>query len=203
MPRIIRKRRNKVPTAELLERRRKWNPKGYKTWIDPYPYILGTRPEKMVYAYLMQLGIAFNYQTFHQVVIPELEFNKWYRPDFIIPSLKLIIEVQGAYWHSQPDQIESDALKQTLMSQNGWKVVAWWDYEIEQGVHNLAMTVPGLSNYSGPRRGEVITEHKEYRDDSAGIRTVNRNRTDYANHVARVKTRSTRSKTAGLSYAVR
>jgi len=203
MPRVIRKRRTRVKTAELQERARRWTPKGWKGFIDPYPYILGTRPEKMVYAYLMGIGIPFNYQTYLQVKIPELDINKFYRPDFIIPSLKLVIEVQGAYWHSQPQQIEQDAIKQGLYRASGYKVVAWWDFEIEMGVHLLASQVPGLYNYSGPRVGEVITEHKEYRDDSAGVRKANALRTDYSKHVARIKTRSTRSKSVGLSYVAR
>ena len=202
MPKILAKRKRPLKSSERIERNRAWRVTGYGEFIDPYPHIMGTLPEKKVYAYLMQNGIAFNYQTYLHTVIPEIGFDKWYRPDFIIPSLKIIIEVQGAYWHSTPEAQKDDAFKQAIFEYLGWKVLTWWDYEIEyKSVAELATEDPRLAYYTGKRVGEVITEHKEYRDDSAGIRKVNSLRSDYAKKTAKIKQRSTRKKSI-VSYGV-
>jgi len=168
---------------------------------------MGTEPEKKVYAYLMQTGIPFYYQTMVDVSIPGIDLIKWARPDFVIPSYKIVIEVQGAYWHSTAEQMDEDATKHALYEMAGYKVLTWWDYELAyQHPAELAMReAPEIGYYTGPRVGEVITEHKEYIDDSAGIRTLNTERKDWFNSRATIKTRkksTTRSKGV-LSYEPR
>src|SRR5689334_1344272 len=74
----------------------------HREWVDPFPAVPGTRPEKMVYAQLMFRGFDFQFIPLFHVNLPLLKISKDYRPDFIIPSMKIIIEVQGVYWHSMP-----------------------------------------------------------------------------------------------------
>ena len=63
-----------MPNARIKVRRsRRKAPGKYRLnkseWIDPYPGIPGTEPEKRVFAMLMRLGIYFIYQG----QVPEFE----------------------------------------------------------------------------------------------------------------------------------
>lgn len=166
-------------------KRRKATRDGYYTpnvfsWIDPFPEVHGTVPEKMVYAELTRNGIPFLFLNDIHFQIPEIELDKTYQADFVIPSLKLIIEVQGAYWHSKPDAIESDAFKFAVYEATGYKVLAWWDYDIIAGVDDLFLQEPllvanmRLNNSNPSTELPVISRVKQ--DTSKGIRTLNSRR---------------------------
>ena len=88
------------------------------TFIDPYPWIPGTLPEKMVYAELSKRNVPFIFQAdwFEEVTSkmdPEDRFAlvqiHEIAPDFLLPAFKTVIEVQGEYFHSQPDTMAHDA----------------------------------------------------------------------------------------------
>lgn len=174
MPRRVDRVRRPLTSAERRERsRRRRVVSG--AWVDPFPTIMGTRPEKIVYAQLMYRGINFYFQSMLLVNLPLLKISKEYRPDFILPDQKIIIEVQGIYFHSKPDTIESDAYKQALYNLMGYKVLAWWDYEIEENVIDLFIKEPLLANLTG-RGGRIKTKHDKSIDDLKGLRTTNRRR---------------------------
>lgn len=174
MPRIVKRHRQ---TREVAYRLRKSSTRGYKGYFDHYFGILGTKPEKMVYAELSMRAIPFWFQNEVTFAIPELQLVKDYRPDFAIPSLKIIIEVQGSYWHSKPDQIEADAYKAAVYQTLGWTVLLWWDYEIEANLQALFSAEPLFAPY--PRRtentksSETSNGRKVIRDDTKGIKTLN------------------------------
>ena len=92
-----------------------------------------TRPEAMVYNYLVRMQVPFVFQ-YEFPEIPETEEGESFRPDFYLPDFNLIIEVQGAYWHTQPDTHERDLNKAAKMQMVGKKVIWWWDWEIEQNL---------------------------------------------------------------------
>lgn len=148
----------------------------HRQWVDPYPQILGTRPEKIVYAQLMMRGINFYYQSMLLVNLPLLQISKEYRPDFILPDQKIIIEVQGVYFHSKPEAIESDAYKQALYNLMGYTVLAWWDYDIEANVVDLFIKEPLLAGIAYGGGGRVVTSNDKTIDDLKGLRTTNRRR---------------------------
>lgn len=146
-------------------------------WHDPYPDVLGTKPEKILFARLMVMQIPFIFQGYTTINIPELDFIKDYRPDFIIPGLNLIIQVQGAYFHSLPAAIEQDAYVQALYQMMGFRVNNWWDFEIESNLDALFAADPQLARYAGATGGRIIQAGKQsYKDDLKGLRTRNRNR---------------------------
>lgn len=178
MPRLFIRRKDPLTTDERITRASRYRVYRAGEWIDPFPEIVGTRPEKMVYAELSKRQIPFIYQSFIRFNIPEFSFDKWYRPDFVIPDAKIIIEVQGFYWHSQPDQIEKDAFRFAIFQQQGYKVLAWWDFEIESDLQRLMASDPALLRLSG-RGGRIYTGNERIIDDSAGIRSANQARTDY------------------------
>jgi len=179
MPRLTTKRKGRLSTEVRAERSAvKRYRKG--TWIDPYPWVQGTLPEKMVYAELSRRGIRFAFQNEINFAIPEIDFNKMYRPDIAIPDLKLIIEVQGSYWHSQEKAIEDDAYKFAVYETTGWRVIVWWDFDIVNRLQELVASEPLIASRSPELANTGTTEYifstKRVIDDAKGIKTMNYNR---------------------------
>lgn len=148
-------------------------------FIDPFPEVHGTLPEKMVYAKLSFLGIPFLFLNDVTINIPEIAFLKDYQADFIIPDLKIIIEVQGAHWHSMPATIDADAYKFALYQTMGYKPLAWWDYEIISDIDKLVFNEPALYAYARPnglQSKELPVVKRTKVDTSKGIRTLNERR---------------------------
>ena len=150
-------------------------------WVDPFPEMHGTVPEKMVYAELTRRNIPFLFLNDINFVIPELDFNKWYQADFVIPSLRIIIEVQGAYWHSKPEALEADAFKLAVYESTGWKALAWWDFDILDHLQQLFFDSPELTAATAPtfnfgRSAELPVQRRTKVDTSKGIRTLNQRR---------------------------
>lgn len=173
MPRILNKRKVPFTSAQLKERALKTRVVRTGVWIDPYPEVYGTKPEKMVYAELVRRGIPFQYVPNINTGIPDLEVNQWFKPDFVIPQFKLIIEVQGAYWHTQPDKIESDSLRFALFEMAGYRVLPWWDYDIEERLQELFALEPELRTFSG---NAVSPGRSTFNDDLKGLRSSNAKR---------------------------
>ena len=81
-------------------------------WIDPFPQIPGTEPEKRIFAALVKRKVYFIFQG----QIPEFEkggtnyFMKpvGYKPDFVLPEYKLIIDPFSPFHHSQPKAVLRD-----------------------------------------------------------------------------------------------
>ena len=152
--------------------------RGYKEWVDPFPEVHGTKPEKMVYAALTQAGIQFYFLNDIAFSDPYIDFFKEYQADFIIPSVKVIIEVQGAYWHSKPETIESDAYKFAVYESFGYTSLAWWDYEIMTNLADLLassgilLSAPRSLIFAG-NSGELTPIKRTKVDTSQGIRTLN------------------------------
>lgn len=149
-------------------------------WVDPFPEVHGTLPEKMVYAELSRLGIPFLFLNDISFAIPELELVKEYQVDFVFPSIKMIVEVQGAYFHSMQKTIEADAYKMAIYETTGWQVRAWWDYEIIAGVQQLVMNEPLLLSIitrpGSTLSSEMAVQKRTKVDTSQGIRTMNARR---------------------------
>lgn len=205
MPRLIRYNPNRYDRQEQVDRSKTFRVRGYKRWIDPYPEVHGTRPEKMVYEQLVRRGIKFYFLNDFTYTIPEIDFIKEYQTDFVLPDQKIIIEVQGAYWHSKPSAIESDAFKLAVYQSAGWHVLAWWDFDIEEDINKLFRTEPLLSSYGYINLSlstELAPVSRKKQDTSQGIRTLNTKRAlrvSYRKKAVSVKKR----KTKGLyTYAV-
>lgn len=169
---MVRVLKRRIPLTPKLraERAKKYQVTRYGVWIDPYPEVKGTRPEKMVYSELMKRGIDFQFQLWWRPTF-QLESNEWFRPDFFLPGLNMIIEVQGAYWHSKPEQIEKDAFKMALYEMSGIKVVAWWDYDIETRLQSLFDEVPELWTRNKPLR--IAPQNESGIDDTLANKAIN------------------------------
>jgi G:T-mismatch repair DNA endonuclease (very short patch repair protein) len=203
MPRYI-NRRIRLTTEERSIRSLTQRAPRNQGFFDPFPWVHGTLPEKMVYAELSRRGIKFLFLNDLTFTIPEIDFNKQYQADFVLPDHKLIIEVQGAYWHSMEKTIEADAFKFAVYEMTGWKVLAWWDYEIIARLQELIAAEPILAGYApatiGAGSSELPVKSRKKQDTSKGIRTLNQKRGQrnaYKREAATIKTK----KTAGRKNA--
>ncbi len=98
-----------------------------------------TSIEIKIQNFLKLLGIEF----FTHFYIKEIEHK--YRCDIFIPSMKLVIEADGDYWHANPkiysEEIlnekqkwkrEMDELRTQELIEKGFKVLRLWEFEIKE-----------------------------------------------------------------------
>ncbi len=52
--------------------------------------------------------------------------------DFAIPDKKLFIECDGTYWHSTPEAVERDSIKDRLAAEQGWLMLRLSEEEINK-----------------------------------------------------------------------
>jgi len=144
MPRsYVRGTAQRVPQEEQ-NRWRYYQPQFY----DPFWYIQGSKPEKMVMAELVRRGIYFEHTPQTNPVewgslkqIAKSDPTNW-EPDFLFPQWKIWLEVQGAYFHTLPGVPEKEALRFALIEAAGWRPIFWWDYDIEARLPDLMNEVP-------------------------------------------------------------
>jgi hypothetical protein len=133
-----------VPRSLLSQRRtRRQTRSGFRLhkpqWIDPFPQIPGTEPEKRFFEALYDARIFFIFQG----QIPELEKGgiyvtlaiPGYKPDFVLPEFKVIIDPFSPFHHSLPDAVERDARKVALYTALGYTYYHPW--AIEPGVFSF------------------------------------------------------------------
>jgi DNA mismatch endonuclease (patch repair protein) len=98
-----------------------------------------TYPEKCIKILLDQLKIEYYFQ----------KGLCGFLVDFYIPSLKLIIEVDGIYWHGHPDSfnpndkrviknMERDKRENKILKERGYKLIRIWEHEIPNTPEELA-----------------------------------------------------------------
>jgi very-short-patch-repair endonuclease/predicted DNA-binding protein YlxM (UPF0122 family) len=83
-----------------------------------------TSIELKIQSFLKQLGIEF----FTHQYMKEIEHG--YQCDILIPSLKMVIECDGNYWHKYPIGNELDHIRTKELLENGFKVLRLWEFEI-------------------------------------------------------------------------
>jgi hypothetical protein len=157
-------------------------------WFDPYPWVPGTVPEKMVFADLMSRGIQFVFQA--PGFPPGQENGPHFvkrlhdiRPDFLIPSIQVVIEVQGTYFHTQPEVEQHDLDKLTEYRAWGWKVYWLWDLDIlvsAKAAVEMAPEVTGaagtLGTYLPKAREGTFTAPGATTADADAVAAANRKR---------------------------
>lgn len=118
-------------------------------FIDYWPAVPGTYPEKVLFAELVSRRVNFYYATYFGDIPFTSDVHERYRPDFLLPDYNVIIEITGAYWHTRPGMFEHDALKHALFTAAGYKVYFLIDREIVADVSSLIdREVPELLNPS-------------------------------------------------------
>lgn len=110
---------------QQLERLSAWIEAGHKalrnnknSWLKP------SSIEIKVQEQLDMLGIRYVQQKYIN------DGERGYFLDFYIPSKKLVIEVNGSYWHSLPNRIERDWFLEEYVKSTGRDIIFIWEQEI-------------------------------------------------------------------------
>jgi len=83
-----------------------------------------TIPEKLVWKYLLaKYGLMF---------YPQYVINGYGVADFYNPWFRMIVEVQGDYWHSLPKMRERDRRKRQFASDGCYQLVELWESDIKE-----------------------------------------------------------------------
>jgi len=81
--------------------------------------------EVKIQEFLKQLGIEF---FTHQY----MKIEHGYQCDILIPSMNLVIECDGDYWHKYPVGLEKDHIRTKELIDKGFKVLRLWEHEINK-----------------------------------------------------------------------
>lgn len=85
-----------------------------------------TAIEVKIQNFLKFMGIEF----FTHQYIKEIEHG--YQCDIFIPSLNMVIEADGNYWHKYPTGNEIDRIRTLELISKGFKVLRLWEHEIRK-----------------------------------------------------------------------
>jgi very-short-patch-repair endonuclease len=88
----------------------------------PITQVNGTILERIVYKALTDRHIPFDFQSSQQGGRAGWQFGRQVA-DFALYGQRIIIEVQGAYWHSGGDQHYRDVTRELVLSGEGWTVL--------------------------------------------------------------------------------
>lgn len=91
-----------------------------KRWLDKKP----TSIEKAVYDFLLLKGIVFEKQKV---------INGRFIVDAYIPSLNLVVEADGKYWHNLPEIKGKDNAKNAYLTKCGYNLLRLPEDEIKSG----------------------------------------------------------------------
>jgi G:T-mismatch repair DNA endonuclease (very short patch repair protein) len=120
--------------------------------------IKDTKIEVKIQDFLKELNIPF---LTHQY----MEIEHGYQCDILIPSLNLVIECDGDYWHGNPKkfpnptewqlkQIEKDKIRTKELIEEGFKVLRLWESDIltieKQSVHKTLLEFKGGKSLKEP-----------------------------------------------------
>lgn len=83
-----------------------------------------TKIEIKIQNFLEQLGIDY-------LKHKHININHSYQCDIFIPSMNLVIECDGVYWHSYPTGREIDSIRTKELLEKGFKVLRLWEFEIK------------------------------------------------------------------------
>jgi very-short-patch-repair endonuclease len=81
--------------------------------------------EKKIQEFLKVLGIDF----YTHCYINQIKHG--YQCDILVPSLNMVIECDGDYWHKYPIGNDLDHIRTKELIEKGFKVLRLWEYEIK------------------------------------------------------------------------
>lgn len=123
-------------------------------WIDPFPWIPGTVPEKMIFEALYRRQIYFIFQAEWADVIANsatgaadlpVLYAPAFKPDFVLPEYRVVIDPFSEFHHSLPGAVKRDIEKRVLYSAMGWTFVTPWAHEVvERGGYAIVDEIPEL-----------------------------------------------------------
>ena len=100
--------------------------------------IKDTTIEVKIQNFLKQLNIEY---FTHQY----MNIEHSYQCDILIPSLNLVIECDGDYWHKYPIGREIDKIRTSELIEKGFKVLRLWENEIRaMNLNNFVLCLKGV-----------------------------------------------------------
>ena len=87
--------------------------------------IKDTKIEVKIQNFLKELGYEF---FTHQY----MKIEHGYQCDILIPSMNLVIECDGNYWHKYPTRTDLDNIRTKELLEKGFKVLRLWEIEINE-----------------------------------------------------------------------
>jgi len=92
-----------------------------------------TSIEVKIQNFLKQLGIDF---FTHQYI----NIEHGYQCDILIPSMNMVVECDGNYWHKYPIGKDIDHIRTKELIDKGFKVLRLWEFEIKKmGIDDFKM----------------------------------------------------------------
>jgi very-short-patch-repair endonuclease len=88
-------------------------------------HIFVSKPENVFASILDNIGIKYERQY------PITDIVHVYPCDFYIDKYKMVIEIDGLYWHHYPDGNEIDHIRNNEMKNAGYHVIRFWEDEIK------------------------------------------------------------------------
>ncbi len=180
-------------------------------WVDPMWFIQGSSIEKMVMAEFIRRGIYFEH-TPQKNPLPwfpwmiDMKHPENWEPDFLLPQYKIWIEIQGAYFHTLPGQVETDAMRFAFIQTVGWRPIAWWEDDIRTRLPELMDRVPEFYFIDKQKNAKLIAKNSSRDlgvsfkeggtgiDHLKGLRTALRNRARPPQGIAKRYSRKRRPK---------
>lgn len=141
-------------------------------WTDYFPWAVGTIPEKMVFTELALRNVTFFFAPYWGDMPFTESVYEHYRPDFILPEYRIVIEVYGAYWHGLPGASDRDARKAVMYESAGYHYYCLWDYDIYAGVAEALDRIPELVN-PAIQTGKIFVSDRPF-DPRSSLRAQRR-----------------------------
>jgi hypothetical protein len=158
----------------------------------------GSSIEKMVLAEFVRRGIYFEHTPQSNTLGGFVE--KSWEADFWLPQYKIWIEIQGAYFHTLPGQIETDAWRFAALEAAGVKVIAWWEDDIRARLPELMDAVPEFYWVEkGRQDGYRLTPGLPFFEGGDGIDHLKGLRKALSNRAKPVQTNYRRAKPRGIA----
>lgn len=123
-------------TKEEIEKQRLSIKQHYQTHPETIELIKQSRAKQIfpkknssievtIQNYLKQLGIEFFEHHY-------INIKHAYQCDIFIPSMNLVIECDGTYWHKYPTRRDIDNIRTKELIDKGFKVIRLWEFEINK-----------------------------------------------------------------------
>jgi G:T-mismatch repair DNA endonuclease (very short patch repair protein) len=141
-------------------------------WMDYFPWAIGTVPEKMVFAELAGRGVTFFFAPYWGDMPFTEDVYEHYRPDFVLPEYRIVIEVYGTYWHTLPGASDRDARKAAMYESAGYHYYQLWDSEIYDNVAEAVDRIPELVD-PAIRTGKIFVSDRPF-DPTSSLRAQRR-----------------------------
>jgi very-short-patch-repair endonuclease len=105
------------------------------------------------------LNTAFKEALNNAGLFPEQEYPiEFYQVDFCFPDRKIVVEVDGDYWHCNPEiynvpknkqqkkVVDKDRREKTYLVNRGWTLIRFWEKDLNRDINSCVNKVLGAVN---------------------------------------------------------